>query len=655
MLLKKNNLIFLIFIVSIVSLYWVPDFVDPFKYKTLKKVEFDHIAYDSQSKDHELSRVKELTENIKAQDKEISINFEMKAYSISDWNNVFQTAPSNSGIRMELSKPDAVGLVIGTNNKEGYRGFHLGQILFNQWHKVEIKINRDKRLRAVFDDKTILDVDPAFDYDISDIAIGTGFNKLRGFQGEIRNFSIEYKLCQRVFIFDRIVLFANILLVLSVLLLFYKLVVLDEAEQSISLQSQDSIVAQTLEVQRKRVRIIYLFVIAGFILSTCQYLVMSYYGFYSNVFDYLFSPIGLGLFDDFTNPNMYVQDNNPYALRASFVSQFPFLFRLASLFSTLPKTLSIFIFLLIFIVFFMIFCWKNIPFSDNAIIVKYVLVLSSLTYPFLFCLNRGNYEIILFIFLATFIYLYKQGKVYQSIPFLSLAISLKPFPSIFIILLLSDRKYKPAFYTLLFAFLITVASYASFKGGILENFKLHIYTLQLYNNDYAIGNAGLGYCNSAFCGIKTVVAFFNSQNLNSFTQWFFKLYTLGALIFFAFISIYIYFVEKEFWKKVALLVFCMNILPHVSADYKLIHVFIPLFLFVNKTETDDRDLLYALIFSLMLISKSYYYFRFDPSLNIIPYVVNSAVILNPIIMIMGIIIIVFSGLSKWYNTRYAPT
>jgi len=97
----------------------------------------------------------------------------------------------------------------------------------------------------------------------------------------------------------------------------------------------------------------------------------------------------------------------------------------------------------------------------------------------------------------------------------------------------------------------------------------------------------------------------------------------------------------------------MNILPHVSADYKLIHVFIPLFLFINKTETDNHDLSFIVIFSLMLISKSYYYFQFEPSLQIVPYVVNIAVILNPIIMGIGVFTIVFSGLGTWYYTRQA--
>jgi hypothetical protein len=100
----------------------------------------------------------------------------------------------------------------------------------------------------------------------------------------------------------------------------------------------------------------------------------------------------------------------------------------------------------------------------------------------------------------------------------------------------------------------------------------------------------------------------------------------------------------------------MNIFPHVSADYKLIHLFIPLFLYINTKKTDNNDLLYISIFSLLVISKSYYYFRFDPSAAIIPYATNSAAILNPVIMITGVIIIMTSGIKKlWYNNLNVKT
>lgn len=644
MILKDKKLVLLLFC-TFVCLGIVIFYFESTPTKKVIKTEYSNINYDYHSNDPGLSKPKEFRSDKKSEPKNISINFDVKALD-DYYDNIFQTAGDPATIRLELTHPNILILVAGNEKSELSIYKVTDNFALNVWHRVEVNINEDKAVEVILDgQRTLSFTDKSISYEISDIAVGTGYNKLRGFQGQIKNFHIRYERYHKLLIFDLIVTLTNILIVISVLLLFYRLLFFRDVEQQYPLQQSQNQVSVQSRAQRKRIRIIGLFVIAGFILSFCHYFVLSYFGFHENVFDYLLSPHGL--FDDFTNVSIYIKDNNPYALRAPIASQFPFLYRLASVFAVLPGKLSIFIFLLIFIIFFVMYCWRNISFLENITIMKYIFIFSFFTYPFLFCLNRGNYEVILFIFLAIFIYLYEKGMVYKSIPFLSLAIAMKLFPAIFIILLLSDRKYKAVFYTLLLAFLVTVASYASFKGGLLVNIKLHMFNLQLYNEDYARGNGGMGYCNSFFCGIKAVVAYFHPQFFHAFVNLFFKPYTGFTLVFFSLISAYIFFVEKEFWKKVTLLVFCMNILPHVSADYKLIHIFIPLFLFINKDKIDKHDFLYATIFSLMLMSKSYFYFRFEPSLNIVPYVVNIAVILNPIIMAIGVLTILFSGLWEY--------
>ena len=65
---------------------------------------------------------------------------------------------------------------------------------------------------------------------------------------------------------------------------------------------------------------------------------------------------------------------------------------------------------------------------------------------------------------------------------------------------------------------------------------------------------------------------------------FLDIYIKIAVVLGLFIAAYVVLVEKEFWKKVAILVVAMLLLPHVSADYKLIHIFLPLFLFINISE-----------------------------------------------------------------------
>ena len=56
---------------------------------------------------------------------------------------------------------------------------------------------------------------------------------------------------------------------------------------------------------------------------------------------------------------------------------------------------------------------------------------------------------------------------------------------------------------------------------------------------------------------------------------FLGVYTKIAAALFLPMSAYVFFLEKELWKKVAILAIAMLLLPQVSAEYKLVHMFIP--------------------------------------------------------------------------------
>ena len=91
----------------------------------------------------------------------------------------------------------------------------------------------------------------------------------------------------------------------------------------------------------------------------------------------------------------------------------------------------------------------------------------------------------------------------------------------------------------------------------------------------------------------------------------------------------------------------------MSVDYKLIHIFIPLYLFVNNNKVDNKDLFYVLMFSFLLIPKNYYYLNniiSDSGANDI----SISILLNPMIMMTFSAIIILERLSKsykWFNLK----
>lgn len=115
-------------------------------------------------------------------------------------------------------------------------------------------------------------------------------------------------------------------------------------------------------------------------------------------------------------------------------------------------------------------------------------------------------------------------------------------------------------------------------------------------------------------------------------------YLFFTLILFALLALFI-LKEKVLWKKIALLVIAIDLLPYTSSDYKLIHLLIPLFLYVNTSTKSRLDVVYAVLFGLLLIPKDYAYLTGDPYLRL-------SYVLNPLLMLALAFCIVGSGLMK---------
>jgi hypothetical protein len=208
-------------------------------------------------------------------------------------------------------------------------------------------------------------------------------------------------------------------------------------------------------------------------------------------------------------------------------------------------------------------------------------------------------------------------------------------------LFIAEKRFKEAFYSVSLAIALTLLSFLFYEGTFWNNWARYLENLNTYNRIYALDSAGLAFGHSLFGFLKVALGFFplaENQTISTI-PFLMKIYFPIALFLFLLTSIYIILFKDEIWKKVALLVFAMNLLPYVSADYKLLHIFLPLFLFVNHPQENLYGILYALIFSSLLIPKDYYHFGGSE--------VSLSVILNPLIMLGGAILIITTRILAW--------
>jgi len=99
---------------------------------------------------------------------------------------------------MELSEPATLAIIIRMKHRS-LRGYDLLRDLQQQkWYPVEIDIDLNKHVTVMIDGEKVLDViEPDIDYDISEIAVGSGFSKMRNFDGSLAEFQIHYILYKR--------------------------------------------------------------------------------------------------------------------------------------------------------------------------------------------------------------------------------------------------------------------------------------------------------------------------------------------------------------------------------------------------------------------------------------------------------------------------
>ncbi|MDD2773113.1 MAG: glycosyltransferase family 87 protein [Elusimicrobiales bacterium] len=283
------------------------------------------------------------------------------------------------------------------------------------------------------------------------------------------------------------------------------------------------------------------------------------------------------------------------------------------------------------------FCSTGHNFADAL----RTIALICCSYPFWFALDRGNVEIYCFLAMLGFAVFYLKKRENLWTFFLGLAIAVKPFPVVFLALPLGEKNYNAAAKVFLSTVAVSVAGVLLFSTvhdfGLSHMFNYWEFFTKWaprYNSKYAVHDGGIAYGHSLFGVLKILVYHWENTIFHYFgtvpeiMARLMKPYFMAACAAYLLAAAYVSKLETVLWKKMFILVCCMNLLPFVAGDYKLLHFFIPLFLFVNSRERDADDGLYALLFGLILTPKNYFFHLFA----MVPRDVSENVFINPLLM-----------------------
>ena len=340
--------------------------------------------------------------------------------------------------------------------------------------------------------------------------------------------------------------------------------------------------------------------------------------------------------------------NDPYAVRAICLpfERFgslcgsaypPFSFIVMEPFSWLGDTWSVVALTVLVIAglgAFMAWELDFVPLIDRS---AAVVVVTVVTYPFLFAFDRANIEVVVTLLLAASVWALQTSRYDVAAVAIGGAAAIKVFPLVFVVLFLIWRLWRPLFITLATTFALT------FFGSIYYSFDLPFtldrfrQSVHYFNETYVIRDAGLGWGMSLFGPVKLLAVDVFGGSTQT-VRGLLPAYTAISVILLLVVVAALWRLPLVFWEQITLLVLTINLLPAASTDYKLLHLVIPMALFL-RGGTDDRWRWWYLAgFAALMVPKAYVVLR--------PEGASLGVVLNPLIMLAMGTAIVVSGVGR---------
>lgn len=321
-------------------------------------------------------------------------------------------------------------------------------------------------------------------------------------------------------------------------------------------------------------------------------------------FDRAYPKLGWHIFTDFYTAWTHTNDPSPYIESSIFFSSnyFPFTHVVLAPFTWFPYPVAVKLYLLSIAAaaaLFVFFAFRTADVLEDA---KNVVVLAFTSYPVHFVLDRGNSEGLVFVFLALFVLCFAKDRDYLAAFFLACAGAMKMYPLLLGALFLQRKKFGPAAATAIWVAVLSAASILTFAHGFRENVTGLFDAMRVYGEQAPSGTHAIQHGSSLF-GLFSIIEGKDVYGLSAIAGFLNQHYLIVAATLLVAILFVVWRYPLRLWETIAFLVSAIILLPHVSYDYKLIHVLLPLALFVRERVKDRYDGTILVMLALLLVPK----------------------------------------------------
>ncbi len=273
----------------------------------------------------------------------------------------------------------------------------------------------------------------------------------------------------------------------------------------------------------------------------------------------------------------------------------------------------------------------------------YVLIFCLLSYPVLFLVDRGNLEMLVFVLLAAFVWLYYwRGSRWAFLP-LGLAIAAKYYAVVLLVVLAAERRWRQ--FALCLAAAIAAEALATVVLSAVSGFSV----LQVISNTrdtlahHDVGGiAGVWYSHNlggAFALVDRLTGY-GIQSIAGF-QLALHIFEVGLFVV---VVICCAAYDMPPWKRLAALVICMLVLPQESHDYTMVHLFLPLALIGRDGLRCPHKRLIAVLFGLALVPMAWVPYR--NALMPAGWPLNFSMIIYPVVLLALLAVILTTGVTR---------
>jgi hypothetical protein len=250
-------------------------------------------------------------------------------------------------------------------------------------------------------------------------------------------------------------------------------------------------------------------------------------------------------------------------------------------------------------------------------------------YPVLFLVDRGNYIMLAIVFVCGFVLFFRNHRL-LSILCLSLAISMKIYPVLFVALLLSEKRFKDMAAVVGLTIVLNLAALLVFKSPVVLGVTQFLDNVGSFSNGFKEVVRDSGW-NTSFTNLLRIPVGLLSPSYEG--QWIVPSMALSLVL----VSALAYYLWREpaFSKRVLALTIVSIGLQGNSPDYNLVYLLIPLMVYLNEPRARTRfDYFLLSGIGLLLIPKGYYALQTSYE-----YVLTIQGFLNPLLLL-----ILFGGL-----------